>query len=1526
MSRQTRISRDALYPLGFQCGRRCWQQLELTDALQGFDGERLFRVRQRVAARLQQQTDKPLSAAELQLWGVLNQGLSLIGCNYLAQHPRSSAPRLLTLELRRAQLESFPVAPQQNSTVTTALAAEDPLVENFFLIELCLLELQAQNRALRDGRRLFCDELEELRTRQPLQQILRQLKQTPKSPVAEFGNRSLLDLLQAPLAAAPDNLEQQLAFLRHNWHQLLPTTLLEQIDSAVAIRHDDLQRLEPFTPPAATAPGFADDEETANFTADRSWMPRSVLLAKAVFVWLCQLTDKYQREISRLDQIPDEELDQLRDFGFSGLWLIGIWQRSEASRRIKHLHGKSHVSASAYAIHDYRIADQLGGETALENLRQRCLQRGIQLACDVVTNHTGIDSQWVRQHPDWFIQSQEPPYPGYRYTSSDLSNDDRLCIQIEDGYYDHSEAAVVFCRRDLHSGEVRYIYHGNDGTHLPWNDTAQLDFLLPQVREAMIGVILNAARKFGIIRFDAAMTLAKKHFQRLWYPLPGGGEGVPSRSARAMSNAEFNRHFPVEFWREVVERIKAEQPDTLLIAEAFWLMEGYFVRTLGMHRVYNSAFMNMLKTEENRRYRKTLREILAFEPAILQRFVNFMSNPDEETALEQFGNSDKYFCIATLLCTMPGLPLFAHGQLEGLREKYGMEYTRPAWQETPDQRLIDDHWRLLAPLLRCRKLFSGAENFQLYDFISAQGIEEDVYVFSNTADNQQVLVLCNNSPHPLSGRIADALPRPQGNRPLSAALNLTATEGYILCRSLNSDQEVLQLTSDFRTGPSFYLPAYSHLVLDSFEPLAEDARWQRLYRELDNHSNTALHERYLLLELTPILDKIKHWLRPGGKVPEDQQITRITEQFQQLCTSPPLQDLSCTDLLRAIIRIALPHPTGIELQLIPRLCHEKNRNQLPGQIIKQLFDRTDLQGVLEHHEYNEKIWFSRESLENLLLLILSEKLHSHNSSQNNINELCVFFKNVIINTMALLQLAEKSSYLLDNFLQGLSAVDLPARQILPLQVSGGGPHAMKILFVTPEATPFAKTGGLADVAGSLPRALRQRGHDVRVIMPCYRSVQRNGFSLAKGRKAIEVNLGGELIRAGLRQTIWEGVPYHFIDTPEYFDREYLYGTPEGDYQDNARRFTFFCRAVLEYLRRADFRPDILHLHDWQTALIPALLKTERAADPFFASTATLLTIHNLGYQGIFPLTKVERLGLPQEFTSTEHLEYFGNISLLKGGIVHADLINTVSETYCHEIQQPDQGHGFDGLLRSRSRDLYGILNGINDKSWDPALDPALNKPFSSANLNGKRSCKRALQKELGLEDSHDRPLVAVVSRLDRQKGIDLIEQIWPQLMKRKLQFVLLGSGDQEQMAFWQKRQQENSGQFSIGLQFDENLSRRIYAAADCLLVPSRYEPCGLTQMIALRYGALPIVRHTGGLADTVHDIQQNPRTGNGFVFNEATAQALLATIDRALALYPQRSRWLALVKKGMESNFSWDASAQRYEELYSQALADRRSQ
>ena len=326
----------------------------------------------------------------------------------------------------------------------------------------------------------------------------------------------------------------------------------------------------------------------------------------------------------------------------------------------------------------------------------------------------------MAEHPEYFLSLPRPPYPNYRFSGADLSSDPRMGIYLEDGYYDRSDAAVVFLRKDRETGADRYVYHGNDGTAMPWNDTAQLDFMKEEVREAVIRQIIKVAETFPIIRFDAAMTLARKHVQRLWYPKPGDGGAVPSRSEYGMSEREFAKRMPEEFWREVVDRIRVEAPQTLLLAEAFWMMEGYFVRNLGMHRVYNSAFMNLLKTEDNREYRRILKETLSRDPRILKRFVNFMNNPDEDTAVSQFGRGDKYFGICTLLVTLPGLPMIGHGQFEGLAEKYGMEYRRSYFDESPDEELLARHEKEIYPLMKSRLLFAGARRFHLFDYYRPQ--------------------------------------------------------------------------------------------------------------------------------------------------------------------------------------------------------------------------------------------------------------------------------------------------------------------------------------------------------------------------------------------------------------------------------------------------------------------------------------------------------------------------------------------------------------------------------------------------------------------------------------------------------------------------------------------------------------------------------------------------------------------------------------------------------------------------------------
>jgi glycosidase len=549
--------------------------------------------------------------------------------------------------------------------------------------------------------------------------------------------QNLVSMLRSPAIVVPHSLSGQLEYIRERWAALLGRYLYRLLSSLDLIQEEEKTIF--LGPGPSRVYEFADLLfEPERFSPDRHWMPRLVLLAKNTYVWLHQLSQGHRRPITRLDQIPDEELDNLAQWGFTGLWLIGLWERSPASRKIKQLCGNPEAVASAYSLYDYQIATDLGGTEAYENLRERAWQRGIRLASDMVPNHVGIYSRWVIEHPDWFVSLDRSPFPSYSFDGPDLSDDERVSLYVEDHYYDRSDAAVVFKRVDRWTGREQYIYHGNDGTSMPWNDTAQLNYLNPEVREAVIQTILHVARQFSVVRFDAAMTLTKQHYQRLWFPEPGSGGAIPTRAEQGLAKEQFDAAMPLEFWREVVDRVAAEAPDTLLLAEAFWLLEGYFVRTLGMHRVYNSAFMNMLRDEDNAKYRSVIKNTLEFEPEVLKRFVNFMNNPDEETAVAQFGKGDKYFGICTMMATLPGLPMFGHGQVEGLAEKYGMEYRRAYWDEQPDGYLVERHEREIFPLLHHRHLFAGVEHFLLYDFFTPEGhVNEDVFAYSNRAADPQ---------------------------------------------------------------------------------------------------------------------------------------------------------------------------------------------------------------------------------------------------------------------------------------------------------------------------------------------------------------------------------------------------------------------------------------------------------------------------------------------------------------------------------------------------------------------------------------------------------------------------------------------------------------------------------------------------------------------------------------------------------------------------------------------------------------------
>ncbi len=687
----------------------------------------------------------------------------------------------------------------------------------------------------------------------------------------------LITLLRRPALAAPGSLAEQLRWINERWgfvaeryggRLVISLDVLTEEERAVWMRfhatHGGAADSVAASDTAALH-GFGEfDSEAERFSQDLDWMPRVVLLAKSTYVWLDQLSRAYDRPIWRLDQIPDEELDRLARSGFTGLWLIGLWERSRASQRIKQLRGNPEAVASAYSLMDYRIADDLGGEEAYRHLRDRAWARGIRLASDMVPNHMGIDSRWVVEHPDWFMQRPDPPYPAYSYNGPNLSSDERVGIYIEDHYFDNTDAAVTFKRVDRWNGQERHIYHGNDGTSTPWNDTAQLDYLKAEVREAVIQTILHVARQFPIIRFDAAMTLAKKHVARLWYPEPGSGGAIPSRAEYALTKRDFDRAMPVEFWREVVDRVAQEAPDTLLLAEAFWLMEGYFVRTLGMHRVYNSAFMHMLRDEKNAEYRLVIKNTLEFDPQILKRYVNFMNNPDERTAVDQFGTGDKYFGVATVMAAMPGLPMFGHGQVEGFAERYGMEYRRAYLDETPDPELIHRHEREIFPLLHRRALFAEVADFALYDFVTANGtVNEDVFAFSNRRHGERTLIVYHNRFGDTRGSIRSAAVT---GRSLADGLGLSGgADDYLVLRDDRSGLEYLRNQRELaEQGLYLDLHAYEcRAYLELRDVRDSDGRYGRLASWLDGRGVPSIEGALRELELQPFLDALRAAL--GGE-------------------------------------------------------------------------------------------------------------------------------------------------------------------------------------------------------------------------------------------------------------------------------------------------------------------------------------------------------------------------------------------------------------------------------------------------------------------------------------------------------------------------------------------------------------------------------------------------------------------------------------------------------------------------------------
>ncbi len=844
------LAPNRYFPLMLQITGRAWYHLGLDDLLtKDFPANEHYQL-QLVAERMRERLPNPtVGAGQLGLLGLRKEVFRCLVQGFL-DAPGSTpvnGEKLITGTALQAFVGLYPPLPvlQGESPAAYLQGDHGPTNRQLALIELFVLATQPDNRAAASLAELYDDR--ELQQCCGYRELLTDLDdRLPGMPASARRQGSLLARLREPLIAAPESLAGQLEYVQQHWGDLIAPALLARIPLALDLFAEETRQRQAGPGPSRVltfAPNLDGiHPEPEAFSQDSDWMSNVVLIAKAVFVWLDQLSRRYGREIQRIDQIPDEELAQLSATGINTLWLIGLWERCSASQKIKQVRGNPEAMASAYALYDYRITPELGGEKALHMLRERCWAYGIRLGGDVVPNHTGLYSRWVKDHPDWYIQLDHPPYLNYRFTGPDLSSDPDLGLFLEDGYYDHSDAAVVFKHIDRRTGRVRYLYHGNDGTHLPWNDTAQLNYLNPEVREAMIRTIIGIARRFPVIRFDAAMTLAKKHCQRLWYPQPGGGAGVPSRAAHAMSQADFDRAFPVEFWREVVDRVAVEAPDTLLIAEAFWLMEGYFVRTLGMHRVYNTAFMNMLKREENAKYRQVIKNVLEFNPEILKRLVNFMNNPDEATAEEQFGKGDKYFGVAVLLATMPGLPMFGHGQLEGLNEKYGMEYRQARRDEKVDQGFFGQHRAQIFPLLRRRHLFSGADDFQLFDFYCAGHVNEDAFAYSNRCGEERTLVVYHNRDAETDGWLCETAAKrddeegPLGRTTLSRALGLKDEPSlYYRFRDHRDNRWYLRQGRELaKEGLYVQLGPYAyHVFLDFAEIIDRDGCWQHLWQTLN---------------------------------------------------------------------------------------------------------------------------------------------------------------------------------------------------------------------------------------------------------------------------------------------------------------------------------------------------------------------------------------------------------------------------------------------------------------------------------------------------------------------------------------------------------------------------------------------------------------------------------------------------------------------------------------------------------------------
>lgn len=1008
----------------FHIHRECRNKYKFDKSLFQFNGNVIFTDLQAVkmfAHKLNIQRKKEgktlIMPSELNAMGLIDEILHFV----LQKYQREKNPRVFERLLKFLQNTSgekpvldtiteftklFPptaVYTKKNS-VSEYLKQTTNGVPNIIIAlqEIIMLSLANANPAFSPFIELFNDE--QLKKNSVYPKIISDIEKFFETE-PRYGpyNQTVIELLKSPSKASPHSLAGQLQYIKEHWRLFLSGEIIEKLMMRILVSLDFINeetKQRPAGPGPNIVPVFIPGTEIYSelehdgprFSMDTDWMPEVVMIAKHTYVWLYQLSKKYQREIKRLDQIPDEELRMLSENGFNAIWLIGIWERSKASAKIKRICGNPEAIASAYAIYDYEVSHSLGGEEAFNNLKQRAANYHIRIAVDMVPNHTAIDSRWINEHPDWFIQRENSPFFNYRFNGPNLSEDPEIEVYIEDGYYNRTDAAVVFKLIEKRTGRVRYIYHGNDGTSTPWNDTAQLNFLLPEVREAVIKKIIEIARKSSIIRIDAAMTLTKKHFHRLWFPEPGKGGDIPSRTEYAMTNAEFNKAFPREFWREVVDRVNAEVPNTLLLAEAFWLMEGYFVRNLGMHRVYNSAFMNMLKMEQNKEYHLVLKNIYDYNPKILARFVNFMSNPDELTAVQQFGKDDKYFGVCIMMATMPGLCMFGHGQIEGFQEKYGMEYERSYWDEKVDEYLIKRHEREVFPLLKKRRSFSGVEKFRLYDFYDKNNqINENVFAYSNGKDNEYILVVYNNRYQEAQGWIRGSARF--HTQDLCQGLNLNCQKNiYYICKDHRTNLYYL-INPKILAKQGWYieLGAYKYHIFMDFKEIMDNQNhdYERLFRFLNNRGvpdiNRAISGMEILHRTTQLkqsVDLNKIFKEESPLLPIIKNIIDNPDEFQDVMLYTPL--------VHIIEKGDMLFETSIEPE--------------------EFFNSESVKEFIMLHSYENIEWFNKERLELLLSWILINKLTAGKSNMDK----------YLVKAGILLKKAELSGYQYKRFLVSLT--------------------------------------------------------------------------------------------------------------------------------------------------------------------------------------------------------------------------------------------------------------------------------------------------------------------------------------------------------------------------------------------------------------------------------------------------------------------------------------------------------------------------